>query len=102
MTLSPLAVNLRALRKAQGWTQAELAEAAGVIQPTVSSIERGARRGPALAVEMLAAALGASVSALRSPESCPNCAGRGRRGYICQVCGTAGEPFESPARRAAA
>lgn len=92
MTLPPLSVNLRSLRKAQRWTQTELAEASGVCQATISAIERGDRRGTALAVEMLAAALGADVSALRSPKSCGNCAGEPPRGFICQTCGTAGEP----------
>lgn len=92
MTRTPLAVNLRTLREAQGWTQAELAGASGVIQSTISAIELGHRRGPAKAVEMLAAALGAGVPALRSPESCENCAGWVGRGFICQQCGTAGEP----------
>jgi len=92
MTRTPLAVNLRTLRQAQGWTQAGLADATGVGQSTISAIERGARKGPAKAVEMLAAALGADVPALRSPESCGNCAGWVGRGFICQQCGTAGEP----------
>lgn len=102
MTLPPLAVNLRSLRKAQGWTQVELAEASGVCQPTISAIERGDRSGPERAVEMLAAALGADASALRSPWSCGNCAGKPPRGFICQTCGSAGEPARPLARGAAA
>jgi transcriptional regulator with XRE-family HTH domain len=94
MNLTPLAVNLRALRKARGMTQAGLAVASGVIQPTISSIERGYRGGPEQAIEMLAAALGADVSALRSPKSCGNCAGRGLPGYTCNTCGTAGRPAD--------
>ncbi len=56
-------LSLRALRRRRGWTQARLAEAAGISQTAISRIERG--RGDRLTVRTLAlvlAALGARVS----------------------------------------
>lgn len=99
MSLPPLSVNLRALRKARGLRQCELAESSGVRQGTVSAIERGYRSGPARAVEAMAAALGVTVDALRSAVSCGNCGGKPPRGFTCQQCGT---PGESPAKDVAA
>jgi transcriptional regulator with XRE-family HTH domain len=94
MSLPPLSVNLRRLRKARGMTQWELAVASGVLQGTVSGIERGYRSGPASAVESMAAVLGVEAGALRSPKSCQNCAGEPPSGFNCQTCGTAGRPAD--------
>jgi transcriptional regulator with XRE-family HTH domain len=94
MSLPPLSVNLRRLRKARGLRQWELAESSGVLQGTVSAIERGHRNGPARAVEAMAAVLGVSVDVLRSATSCGNCAGEPPQGFTCQTCGTAGEPAD--------
>jgi transcriptional regulator with XRE-family HTH domain len=97
MSLPPLSVNLRALRKARGMTQLELADACGdgVWQGTVSAIERGNRAGPAQAVEAMAGVLGVTADVLRSAVSCENCGGDPPggpiAGFICQMCGTAGK-----------
>ena len=37
--MTPISLRIRELRKAKGWSQAELAERAGVTQATVSRIE---------------------------------------------------------------
>lgn len=102
MTLPPLAVNLRSIRKARGMTQDELAYEAGIIQPAVSAIERGHRKGPASAVEAMARALGVDAGVLRDPMSCGNCAGEGRPGYACLTCGTVVEAVEAGDRSVAA
>ena len=39
--MTPISLRIRELRKAKGWSQAELAERADVTQATVSRIERG-------------------------------------------------------------
>lgn len=41
MELTPIHIRLRETREARGWTQAQLAERAGVRQATVSRIETG-------------------------------------------------------------
>jgi transcriptional regulator with XRE-family HTH domain len=90
MSLPPLAVNLRNLRKARGLTQDDLADAAGVWQATVSCIERGYRSGPPVVLDAIAGVLGVDLEVLRDPSSCGNCAGQGLPGYTCNTCGTAG------------
>jgi transcriptional regulator with XRE-family HTH domain len=55
------------LRERRGWTQAELAEKAGIHLVTVSQLEAGLR-GPSLDMaERLATALGMSITALLKP-----------------------------------
>jgi transcriptional regulator with XRE-family HTH domain len=62
--MTSLAVHLRPVRLAKGWTQEELARRSGVDQSTISRIENGLTRGVGLGiVERLADALG------RSPRS---------------------------------
>ena len=39
--MNPISLRTRELRKAKGWSQADLAQRAGVTQATVSRIERG-------------------------------------------------------------
>ena len=57
-TMTPLAVDLRPLRRKRGWTQHELARRSGVDQPTISRIENGHTRGVGLGtIERLAHAL---------------------------------------------
>jgi transcriptional regulator with XRE-family HTH domain len=90
MSLPPLSVNLRNLRKARGMTQDGLADEAGIWQATVSCIERGYRSGPPAVIEAIARVLGVDVDALRDPASCGNCAGEGLPGYTCNTCGAVG------------
>lgn len=59
-----LARNLRALRRAQGQTQKDLATAAGVDQSFVSLIERGQRDVTLATVDAFAAALRVPALAL--------------------------------------
>ncbi len=62
-----LAQNLTRLRRRAKLTQAELAEASGVAQQTVSRLERGEAREPTYAtVRALADALGVSSDKLAS------------------------------------
>ena len=49
---------LRDARRRQGWTQAELAERAGVSQPTVSNTERGVSDASLSTLLRLASILG--------------------------------------------
>lgn len=49
---------LIALRKAQGWTQAQLAEAAGIAPNYVCLIETGQRKVPVWTAKRIAAVLG--------------------------------------------
>jgi transcriptional regulator with XRE-family HTH domain len=50
-----LAANLRRLRNAQGWSQEDYADRAGIHRTYVSDIERGARNPTITIVEKLAA-----------------------------------------------
>lgn len=57
--MSPIRLRIAELRAVKGWTQAELAKAAGVSRATVNRIESGAVEGVTLTtVEALADALG--------------------------------------------
>ena len=55
---------LRACRAAQGWTQRELAERAGVAVATVQCYERGVRAPSLACAELLADALGVTLDQL--------------------------------------
>jgi transcriptional regulator with XRE-family HTH domain len=55
-----LGEKVKELRKAKGWSQTELAKAAGVKQPTIVSIERGRQRTSKYSIK-LANALGVNV-----------------------------------------
>lgn len=55
---------VRALREWRGLSQAALAEAAGVAQPTVARIERAARGGALRTLTRLARALGVPAEAV--------------------------------------
>src|SRR5437016_1725448 len=59
---------LRALRKAQGWPQTELATRAGVPQSSLARWEAGQQTPPFDAVQALCAALGVSCSAFDGCE----------------------------------
>ncbi|WP_294353038.1 helix-turn-helix transcriptional regulator [uncultured Sphingomonas sp.] len=61
--------NLRAARDARGWTQAQLAEAAGVSRKTVNTVENGVFIPSTIVALRLSRALGQTVEALFSlPE----------------------------------
>ena len=47
---TPIGDQIKTARKAAGWTQAELAEKAGVLQSAVSEIETSKRRRPSYEV----------------------------------------------------
>jgi len=56
--VTPISLRIRELRRARGWSQAELARRAGVRQATVSRMESGATTKVSLRVlERLAGAL---------------------------------------------
>jgi transcriptional regulator with XRE-family HTH domain len=63
--MSPLTVELKPLRERKGWTQAELAERAGVTRATVNRLENGRPQSIDLNVlEKLGKALGVSPGLL--------------------------------------
>lgn len=59
-----LARNLRRLRTAQGWSQEDYADRAGIHRTYVSDIERGARNPTIIVLEKLASPLGVSAGSL--------------------------------------
>ena len=74
----PIALRVRELREARGWSQRELAARAGLRQATIANIELGHTRGVRFdALERLADALGVDPALLivRTP---PLEQGRGR------------------------
>lgn len=63
--MTPLRLKVRELRLAKGWSQQQLAAAAGVRQGTVSALETGKSKGADFStLERLALALGADPHAL--------------------------------------
>lgn len=58
------AERVKALRKAKGWSQEELADRAGVHRTFVSQIERATKRSTIDTVEKVANALGATCGEL--------------------------------------
>jgi transcriptional regulator with XRE-family HTH domain len=72
-----LGARIAELRKAQGITQIQMAEALGVSQQTVNSYEVARRRVPVSALPVLARLLGISVDALLGED---NQAASGKRG----------------------
>lgn len=58
MVNTNIAERLRSARKAKGWSQAQLAEAAGLPQPEISKFERGTRRIYADDLQIIAGCLG--------------------------------------------
>lgn len=58
-------------RKAAGMTQTELANAAGVSQPYIVDLERGARGAKPETWERIASALGVTVEELREVYTAP-------------------------------
>lgn len=71
---SRIGQQLRAIRKAQGLTQQDLADRSGLARPTVNQIERDALAVGSKRLARLAAALGVSVLEL-APEAEPDSPG---------------------------
>jgi transcriptional regulator with XRE-family HTH domain len=66
-----LARNVRTLRKARGWNQEALADAAGLTQAQISKIERAKLNLKLDTLQDLAMALGAPVAELFDANSLP-------------------------------
>jgi transcriptional regulator with XRE-family HTH domain len=64
MQTVPVTIRLREVREAKGLTQAGLARASGVPQPTISRIERGTSAIDLGVLERLADALGVDAALL--------------------------------------
>lgn len=75
---------LRAARTARGWTQAELAELAGISQVELSRAEHGQRQLPLERRQQVAAALGLDIE-LHAPAAPRTVMARIGRQY-CAVC----------------
>src|SRR5262249_23833115 len=89
MRIQDLAQDIRRARVARGWTQAKLAEQAGVSRVTLSLLENG--RLPDLGVRKVLAvldSLGLDVSV--EPDGHPR-----RRDYVRMACTTASVSFKS-------
>jgi transcriptional regulator with XRE-family HTH domain len=70
MQTAHLGERLRRARLARGWTQAELAYAAGMAMPSISELERSEQRRPRrTTIRCLALALGVTESALTGAGS---------------------------------
>lgn len=70
-----LGARIAELRRAQGVTQAQLADALGVSQPAINAYETGERRVPLSALPTLSRTLGVSTEALLGEQASP-----GKRG----------------------
>lgn len=66
-----LGKTVRELRESQGWTQARLAEAAGMTQPAVARFEAGGTVPTIPVLERLAHALGADLIVRLAPRTSP-------------------------------
>lgn len=62
---------IRRRRKARGWSQQALADAAGISQNYVSDIERGKRTGTLDILQAIATALDLTLDELRQPLDSP-------------------------------
>lgn len=71
--MSPIRLRVRELREAKGWTQAQLAEAAGIARvPTISDYESGRIQRPDLeTLDRIAKALGVDPGFLLVREDAP-------------------------------
>ena len=59
MTMTPIMLRVKELREAKGWSQAELADKAGIRRATVSAIESNQKTGVDFeTLERMAKALG--------------------------------------------
>lgn len=59
-----LAVNMKRLRKARGWSQEALADEAGLDRTYISGIERIVRNPTITVIERIASAIGCSIGDL--------------------------------------
>ena len=79
--MAPIYLRVKELREAKGWSQAELADVAGIARATVNRIEQGTVTGVDFAtLERLADALGVNAAVLVAHERArePQRGGRGR------------------------
>jgi transcriptional regulator with XRE-family HTH domain len=66
-----LATNVRALRRAKGASQEQLAFSCGLHRTYIGSVERGERNVTLSTLEVLASALGVTVPQLLTPSGKP-------------------------------
>jgi transcriptional regulator with XRE-family HTH domain len=64
--LTRLGDRIRKLRKARGWTQAEMAERVGIDRSFLADVERGKRNVSVLNLELIAKGFGLSLAQLFS------------------------------------
>ncbi len=99
-----VAAQVRALREGRGWTQEQLAEAAGLSRDAISRIERGDREPKLVTLEAIAAAVGVDVARLmaggKKPSRIPRRARHHRVEMIAQALSTL-EPWLADALTAA-
>ena len=74
-----LASNMRRLRKAKGWSQGELATAAGIEQQTISLIETARANPTLLMLDTIAGVFGVQMIALFDPKALAGEASRSSR-----------------------
>src|SRR5229473_1957236 len=67
-----VAAQVRALREGRGWTQEQLAEAAGLSRDAISRIERGDREPKLVTLEAIASAVGLELAQLLASEKKPS------------------------------
>jgi transcriptional regulator with XRE-family HTH domain len=90
---------LRELREARGWTQRQLADAAGVTTAAVKSLEQGRNKPTWDTVVALCRALAARPDAFARPPACrPRPRGRPRKAELARTDG-AQPPGRKPKRR---
>lgn len=63
-----LAANIKRHRRAQGWSQEELAERCGVHRTYIGSVERGERNVTLQTLEKIAGAMGVDAISLLRPS----------------------------------
>ncbi len=66
-----VAAHVKALRESRGWSQEELAEAAGLSRDAISRIERGNRAPKLATLEAIANAAGVDVAVLMRAAGTP-------------------------------
>jgi DNA-binding XRE family transcriptional regulator len=97
--------NMRRLRKARGWRQAELGAMLGWTNVTVSNAERprAGRRARRFCIDdviRVAGAFGVTVEDLLAPPAdCRQCKGSPPPGYTCNTCGGPGARTAGPGER---
>ena len=91
-----VAVNVRRLRKARGWTQQELGTKLGWEKTVVSTAERSvsARRVRQFSIDdavAIAEVFGVTIADLITPvPPCGQCGNNPPQGYTCNTCGRSG------------